>query len=225
MKQNIHPLIDAHIHMDHYSTGEQKQMINDCVKWKIEGLIAVSNDLSSAQETLKLAQKYSLIQPACGFHPEQTLPSQEKIEQLLHYIDTHHEKFIAIGEVGLPYYTKKENASLSVNPYMELLERMIQRAASYNKPIILHAIYEDAPLVCDLLEKHNISRAHFHWFKGDSHTIQRMVTNGYCISVTPEVLYKEKIKNVVKQYPLDQLMVETDGPWPFEGKLDRKSVV
>lgn len=222
MKQNIHPLMDAHIHIDQYSPRDQKQIISDCEKWKIEGFIAVSNDLSSAKETLKLAQEYPLIHPACGFHPEQSLPSTEEIEKLLNYIDAHHEQFIAIGEVGLPYYMRKENPDLSVEPYMEVLEQMMQRAAAYNKPIILHSVYEDAPLVCDLLEKHNINRAHFHWFKGNACTIERMVTNGYCISVTPDILYKEKIKTIVKQYPLDKLMVETDGPWPFEGKFKNK---
>lgn len=222
MQETIHPLIDAHIHIDHYSLRDQKQIISDCEKWKIEGLIAVSNDLALAKETLRLAQKYPLIQPACGFHPEQSLPPKEEIEKLLNYIDAHHEKFVAIGEVGLPYYMRQENPTLSVEPYIEVLEQMMQCATLYDKPIVLHAVYEDAPLVCDLLEKYNISRAHFHWFKGDTHTIERMLTNGYCISVTPDVLYKEKIRTIVSQCPLDQLMVETDGPWPFEGKFKNK---
>ena len=34
-------------------------------------------------------------------------------------------------------------------------------------------IYEDAPLVCDILEKFNIKKAHFHWFKGDEKTITK----------------------------------------------------
>lgn len=31
------------------------------------------------------------------------------------------------------------------------------------------------------------------------------------------VHYKEKIQQLVHQYPLEQMMIETDGPWPFEG--------
>lgn len=215
----IYPLIDAHIHIDNYEAKEQAQIINDCEKWKIEALIAVSNNLSSAKETLRLAMKHPIIKPACGFHPEQSIPSQQEIETLLYYIDTNHKDFIAIGEVGLPYYRKKENPSLSLEPYIQLLEQMVKRATTYNKPIIVHAIYEDATTVCDLLEKHNVTRAHFHWFKGDAHTIERMIKNGYCISITPDILYEKEIKTIVKQYPLEQLMVETDGPWPFEEKF------
>lgn len=222
MSEHLQPFIDAHIHMDHYSAGEQEKMIQDCKKWQIEAFIAVSNDLHSAKETLRLAQQYPEIKPACGFHPEQALPKQEEINRLLTYIDTHHEQFIAIGEVGLPYYTKRENPSLEMEPYLTLLEQMIIKAARYHKPIVLHAIYEDASVVCDLLEEHQVTKAHFHWFKGDEKTIERMIRNGYYISVTPDVLYEEKIRKLVEVYPLDYMMVETDGPWPFESMFKGK---
>lgn len=90
-------------------------------------------------------------------------------------------------------------------------------AKKWEKPIVLHAVYDDAPIVCDLLEKHDITKAHFHWFKGGQKTVKRMISNGYFISVTPEILYKEKIQQLAKSYPLEQIMVETDGPWPFDG--------
>ena len=62
-----------------------------------------------------------------------------------------------------------------------------------------------------------MKNAHFHWFKGDERIVRRMMTNGYFISITPDVLYEEEIQQLVLQYPLAQLMIETDGPWPFEG--------
>ena len=77
-------------------------------------------------------------------------------------------------------------------------------------PIILHAVYEDADIVCDLLEKYKVSRAHFHWFKGSDETMKRMMKNGYYISITPDVLHKEKIRKIVSYYPLEYMMVETD---------------
>ena len=50
----------------------------------------------------------------------------------------------------------------------------------------------------------------------------RMIENGYYISVTPDIVYKEKIKQLVEAYPLEQTMIETDGPWPFEGPFTGK---
>ena len=62
-----------------------------------------------------------------------------------------------------------------------------------------------------------LKKAHFHWFKGDQKTITRMIENGYFISVTPDVCYEKEIRDLVSIYPLEKMMVETDGPWPFEG--------
>ena len=60
-----------------------------------------------------------------------------------------------------------------------------------------------------------MTKAHFHWFKGDPKTVKRMVQNGYYISVTPDVCMNQRF--VIVSLSVEQLMVETDEPWPFEG--------
>lgn len=96
-------------------------------------------------------------------------------------------------------------------------------AKIWEKPISLHAVNSDAPVVCDLLEKHSVSKAHFHWFKVDQRTTERMLANGYFVSVTPEIAMEEP-ENVtlVRNYSINKLMVKTDGPWPFEGPFSGK---
>ena len=69
-------------------------------------------------------------------------------------------EMIAVGEVGLPYYLHKENP-FPIEGYIQRLETFISFAKRVQKPIILHAVYEDAPLVCDLLEKHSIEKGSF----------------------------------------------------------------
>ena len=129
---------------------------------------------------------------------------------------------IAIGEVGLPHYLRRKQSNIPLKPYIELLTSFIKRAVLYDKPIILHAVYEDAPIVCDLLEKYDVKQAHFHWFKGEDATIERMIERQYVISITPDVLYEEKIQRIVQKYPLALMLVETDGPWPFEGPFENR---
>lgn len=68
-----------------------------------------------------------------------------------------------------------------------------------------------------MLEKHSFSNAHFHWFKGSPKTIEQMIRNNYYISLTPDFLYKEKTQQLANLYPIEKIMVETDGPWPFDG--------
>lgn len=210
-------LIDSHIHLDKYSDSQVSDIMKSSLS--IEKMISVSNNLESCKRNLKLSNKYSRVEVAFGYHPEQRLPTEQEQIDLFNWIDQHQDQMIAIGEVGLPYYLRgsRKVPFPQYNQYIELLEAFVQMAALCKKPIILHAVYDDAPIVCDLLEKYNIERAHFHWFKGDSLTIDRMIANGYFISITPEVIYTSKIQKLVETYPLDQMMLETDGPWPFEG--------
>lgn len=182
----------------------------------LEALIGVSYDFTSCKQNLSLAYRHPKIKPAFGWHPEQELITDHDFADLMDWMKKNLHELIAIGEVGLPYYLHKENP-FPIDGYIQILETFITFAKSVQKPIILHAVYEDASLVCDLLEKHSINNAHFHWFKGDQKTITRMIKNGYFISVTPDVCYEKEIRDLVNFYPLEQLMVETDGPWPFEG--------
>ncbi|QIZ11014.1 TatD family hydrolase [Priestia megaterium] len=207
-------MIDAHIHLDRYQDEEIKRIVLDSAH--IEALISVSFHWDSSKRNLLLSQKYQKVKPAFGYHPEQALPSENELKGLLNWMDDHRDEMIAVGEVGLPYYLRQEQG-ISIAPYLEVLEVFISKAKIWDKPIVLHAVYDDAPLVCDLLEKYSVSKAHFHWFKGDQKTIDRMIRNGYHISITPDVVYEREIQQLVSVYPLELMMVETDGPWPFEG--------
>ncbi|MGE7689895.1 TatD family hydrolase [Lysinibacillus sp. NPDC097214] len=209
-------LIDAHIHLDQYKENDIPTLLEEA-----EHVIAVSMNLPSCEKTLKLSKAYAKVKAAFGFHPEQSLPSAAEEEALFEWIRQHAHDMVAIGEVGLPYYLRQEKA-IDNRSYVALLERFIVLAKELNKPIVLHAVYEDAAIVCDLLEKHHITKAHFHWFKGDDEVVERMIYNGYFISVTPDCTYEVDIQELIKKYPIELMMVETDGPWPFEGPFDNK---
>jgi TatD DNase family protein len=222
-------VIDAHIHLDLYAEPDRKALLQSLntasgadAACHVAGLIAVSMHEDSCRCNLELQRHFPhLIYPAFGFHPEQPLPGPSELERLFAWIRDHRHVAVAIGEVGLPYYTRTEARQqgrlFDHAPYVALLERFVQLAAELDKPVVLHAVYEDARIACDLLEKHGVMRAHFHWFKGDVEVIDRMIRNGYAISVTPDVLYEPEIAQLVAAYPLDLIMTETDGPWPFEG--------
>ena len=219
------PIIDAHLHLDLYEQEEREALLNSLGAFGVKGLVAVSMHLDSCRSLLALKRRTDQpIYPAFGYHPEQALPDASEEEQLFRWIRDHREEMYAIGEVGLPYYARleagKAGRGFDLEPYIRLLERFIRLAAELEKPIVLHAVYEDADIACDLLEKHGVERAHFHWFKGSEETLQRMKERGYFISVTPDIMYKEKTRDIVRAYPLSLLMVETDGPWPFQGPYE-----
>ncbi|MHA7962964.1 TatD family hydrolase [Paenibacillus sp. CAU 1782] len=224
--------IDAHLHVDQYSEGEREKLLEQSFEDGVEAVVAVSMGLRSSQENRRLAERYSgRILPAYGWHPEQeplTLPARD---ELISWIKARHEsgeKF-AIGEVGLPYYKRTEaeanGEAFDEKPYLDCLESFISLAAELDRPLALHAVYEDADKVLLLLRNYGISKAHFHWFKGSQSSITAMAAAGYMISVTPDVAYEEEIRKLVESYPLELLLAETDGPWPFEGPYSGHTTV
>ncbi|WP_079479201.1 TatD family hydrolase [Halobacillus salinus] len=207
-------IIDAHIHLDRYEERDRRRIVEDLSSSNIEKLISVSYDFDSCKKNLSF--DHPKVVTALGFHPEQALPSPEEVQNITELIYQNRSSIAAIGEVGLPYYTQHDD----FQDYVNLLEHFIILGKELQLPVNLHAIYEGADIACDLLEKHEMTRAHFHWFKGSETTQTRMKEKGYMVSVTPDCVYEEEIRKVIESFPLEQLMVETDGPWPFENKFE-----
>ncbi|QJC52336.1 TatD family hydrolase [Paenibacillus albicereus] len=217
-------LYDTHLHLEQYGERERERMLEEAGQEGVRGIVAVSMDLASSRRTRELALRHpELVLPAYGWHPEQALPQDGELDELIGWIRERHaagERF-AIGEVGLPYYTRTEaesaGASFDESGHIGTLDRFAALAAELDRPLVLHAVYEDALKAAKLLLRHGVRRAHFHWYKGDAETTGVLAQAGWSVSVTPDVLYEPEIRELAASYPLGQLMTETDGPWPFEG--------
>src|SRR5699024_1385081 len=151
-------VIDSHIHVDLYAAGERMQMLSELATYRVEALISVSSNLASSKKNLQLAQQDRRIKSAFGFHAAQIITPANEIADLQQWIDQNAEEMVAIGEVGLPYYLRKDDPTIQLGAYIEILELFIHQARHLNKPIVLHAIYEDAPRVLDLLEAYSVKQ-------------------------------------------------------------------
>ena len=102
-------LIDAHIHLDLYEKEEREKILKELDLYSVEALISVSFHLQSSKRNLAFAKRDGRVKAAAGFHPEQELPSEWEVQELLTWIQRHYQEIVAIGEVGLPYYKMKED--------------------------------------------------------------------------------------------------------------------
>ncbi|KAF0993653.1 TatD family hydrolase [Geobacillus sp. TFV-3] len=212
-------MIDAHIHLDQYTDIDEQ--INRWQEAGITGVVAVSTDLRSSCRTLELKQRFpSFVYAAIGFHPEQPLPSEADWNEWTELVKQERRLLSAIGEVGLPYYSAEACAKLSA--YQERLTEIAAIAADASLPLVLHAVYDRAETTLAMLQQAGIRRAHFHWLKADPAVVKQIVECGYYISVTPEVCYRERDKQLLSLVPIEQLLLETDGPWPFAGPFAGK---
>lgn len=214
---------DAHIHLDHYEPRLRSVMLEEAFARGVEGVVAVSMGMDSCSANRRIAGEYpGRIIPAYGHHPEQPPLTEQELERMCAWIaGLPREEAFAIGEVGLPYFARHEAEAagqpFDSAPYIRQFERFVRLAATLDRPLALHAVHEDADFALDALQRYGIRHAHFHWFKASPATIERVARSGCYISVTPEVQYDDATRQLARDFPLDRLLVETDGPWPFEG--------
>lgn len=208
-------VIDSHIHLDQYLELD-KQIEN----WHANGItqvIAVSNDLPSSYRTLELQLKHpEMIKVCVGFHPEYPLPTQQDVKEWEQLVKTERKRIVGIGEIGLPHY-QINNLSHTLTEYIDRLTSYLHIAKIHSLPVALHAVHDKAQMVLSLLQELEIKKAHFHWLKASSHVLEQIIRARYFISVTPEVCYRRRDQLLAQAIPLDQLLIETDGPWKYTG--------
>jgi len=211
-------MIDAHIHLDQYALTKMDEYVETWQRHGVTAVVAVSTNLASAYRTLELQQRYpDFVLAGVGYHPEQPLPTSQELDELIRLLSVERRHIAAIGEVGLPHYALAKLGVTSLDPYLELLEQFIAISIQEDLPIVLHAVHDKAAIVLELLQQARATKAHFHWLKAPAQVVSSIVSEGYYISVTPEVCYRTRDQELAKLVPLDQLLLETDGPWPFAG--------
>lgn len=217
-------MIDAHIHLDQYPKDQLQQFIHHWHANGIEGVVAVSTNLRSSYATLELSVQYPhFVYPCIGWHPEQRLPNEQEKNELFNLIKTEKNRIAGIGEIGLPYYALDQLGLSALESYAELFTNFIKVAVAYELPVNIHAVYEGAAIAYHILKKEHAQHAHFHWLKTDFNVIKNIIQSGYFISITPEVCYRERDIPLVQNTPIEQLLVETDGPWEFRGPFSSKT--
>jgi len=158
-----------------------------------------------------------------------------------------HKKIVAIGEIGLDYYWVKEPEKQAHQ--REILKQQLLLAQEVNKPVIIHMREENdawfGPASIDLLEilsewqgalrrqNHPLAERPgvLHSFNGNLESAQRALDLNFYIGVTGPVTYKnaEEKRQIIRQLPLDRLLIETDSPFltpvPMRGKRNEPAFV
>jgi len=173
-------------------------------------------DLKTNREVLDKITKFDNMYGAIGIHPEYvdnyTLDDIKFIEN-----NISNKKVIAIGEIGLDYYYTKENKEKQ----KELFEKQLKLAEDNNIPVIIHS--RDATLdTINTLKKYKV-RGLIHSFSGSLETAKEYIKMGYLIGINGVITFKNaNIKDVIKEIPLEYLVLETDSPYltpvPYRGK-------
>lgn len=210
-------IVDTHSHIN------MKQFINDIDDVILNAqandilkIIVVGMDKEHNLRSIYLSNKYPNLYASVGVHP--TSVDTNKVSDIIPLIENN--KVVAIGEIGIDLHWRKDNLDLQKKIFAEQIELAIK----YNLPIIIHTrnSFKEA---YDVLKPYQGKvRGVFHSFSSDLKDAVLAINLGFYIGISGVVTFNKavELKDVVKNIPLDKVLLETDSPFlspvPYRGK-------
>lgn len=210
--------IDAHCHLDMLAKEgiAVKKAVANAVKKDVEIIIVNGINPEHNREILELSEEFSEIKSALGMYPIDALKlSGKEIDDEIEFIRKNKNKIIAIGEIGLDL--KEDELHKGFDKQKKTFEKFVKLAIEMKKPVIVHSRKAELETV-ELLEEVGAVRVVMHCFSGKMILVDRIVKNGWCLSIPANVRYSQQFQDVVKRVPVENLFCETDSPYlhPFK---------
>lgn len=223
-------IIDSHCHLnrlslDHYE-GDMRRLIATTHDAGVDYLLNVSVDLDTAQEVVDTANQFPHVYASVGLHPSDVNKQLPEKDSLLMLIQQ--PKVVAIGETGLDYHYNTEDLDVMRDSF----RLHIQLAREVQKPLIIHTreARDDTLQILGEEQAHEVGGV-MHCFTETWEMAQAAMKLGFYISFSGIITFKNatELQEVVKQVPLDRLLIETDAPYltpvPFRGKPNEPKYV
>ena len=214
-------IFDTHAHYeDEQFDGDRDELLASMKENGVGRVVDVGASIESTKGAVELAGKYDFIYAAVGIHPEAVDRIDESDIEWLKSL-TSNEKVVAIGEIGLDYYYE--------DPVREIqkvwFERQLELAHEVKLPVCIHS-REAAKDTLDIMKKHHAEELGgvIHCFSYSTEMAKTYIDMGYYIGIGGVVTFKnsKKLKEVVKNIPLERIVLETDCPYmapvPNRGK-------
>jgi len=187
--------------------------------FNVRKMLLTGSSLEESRTTLQIASSYpNYLYSTVGVHPCSVNEINEENES--QYLADLKELAIsgknagivkAFGEIGLDYdrlhYTSKEHQ-------LEYFRKQLEIAVEVGLPLFLHMRAANDDFIATIkpfLPK--LQNGVVHSFTGTKEELDKLLELGFYIGINGCSLKTEENLEVVKQIPLDRLMIETDAPW------------
>jgi TatD DNase family protein len=220
-------LFDTHTHLFSEAFIEDRtEIIERAIASGVSTLLLPNIDADSIGPMHDLCQQYPKnCFPMMGLHPGSV---KEDWEQQLEIIRKwlFSEKYIAVGEIGMDLYWDKTFRK----EQEEVFRRQIQWAKELKLPIVIHArdAFDEIFHVVDELHDTALTGV-FHCFTGSLEQAMKIKDYGtFKIGLGGVLTFKKSgLDEVVKDIPMELLVLETDSPYlapsPHRGKRNESS--
>lgn len=249
--------IDTHCHVHFQAYADD---MHEVVKRSLDagvGMITIGTQSTTSRNGILLAEKYDGVWATIGLHPNHIhkqeffdsneLPPEEqpnaKIKTRAEKFDpeiyremANHKKVVAIGEFGLDFYRLPPGIDKNqlINDQVIELKKQLDFANEINKPIVIHcrdAHSEQFAILKEYIDQGKLEkRGVIHSFTGSVKDAEKYNSIGFKVAFNGIATFAKELKEVVKNIPNDQLLIETDSPYlspaPNRGKRNEpKNVI
>lgn len=222
-------LIDTHCHIQFSQYDADRDDVIAQAQRNHVGMIIVGCDYASSVEALRLAKHIGeSASTAVGQHPNDSMEPFDYARFL--ELAKSSSKVVAIGETGLDWYRLPEgmDAETEKERQKNLFDRHITLAKELAKPLIIHSRDAHAELIGILNDSYgpwkegDRERGVLHCFTGTLEHAHEYLKLGFLISFTGIITFARQYDEIVREIPLEKLLIETDAPFlapvPFRGK-------
>ncbi len=224
-------LIDTHAHLNFPDyKNDLEKVINRSLGKGVRKIICVSSNLADSTKAINISKKYpNIVYATVGIHPHQTdfqekMSIKEQIKKLKELVKE--KEIVAIGECGLDF---------SPAPPMEkdrpekeqifLFKKQTEIALDLSLPILVHSRKTFPQVITILKEYYQSSKKQLkgilHCFSAGRKAIKEVEEIGFYFGVDGNLTYDIGLQNVVKEIPLEKILLETDCPFlspePYRG--------
>ncbi|HEY0760857.1 MAG TPA: TatD family hydrolase [Pyrinomonadaceae bacterium] len=224
--------VDSHAHIDGQEFDADREKVIE--RARAAGVSIILNvgtgdpHSGALERAVKLGARHENIYTAIGTHPHDARlyddTAEERIETLLTS-----EHVIAWGEIGLDFHYDNSPRDVQV----AVFKRQLNAARECDLPVVIHTREAESETI-EILKSDYAEAKHrgvFHCFSGSMDLAQRAIELGFMISFSGIVTFKkaDELRAVVKEVPLDRLLIETDCPYltpiPYRGKRNEPAYV
>lgn len=197
---------------------------------EVKKIITIGSNFIESSEAVVIAKHFSTVFATVGIHPCDCSDEWRKdIEQLDVLIKTTEPGIIVgIGEVGLDFYHKPFHKQRQ----LDALKVQIELAIKYALPLVFHVrdageelLYAVEPFVKEIVG------GVIHCFSQNRDFAKTALQWGLYCGIDAPIGYpkNEALREVVREIPLDRLLLETDAPFlpplQFRGKQNKPAYV
>ena len=222
-------LVDSHCHLDFPKFAPQLDAVVARAGDAGVGVcVTIGTRLSGFERVHEIAELFPNVYCSIGIHPHDAEKEPLKDESPL-IERAKLAKVVGIGETGLDYFYEHAPRQAQVANF----RAHIAAARETKLPLIVHTRDADDDTIAVLREE--MDRGAFtgviHCFTGTRRLAEASLELGFYISVSGIATFKksDQLRAVLRDVPMERLLVETDAPFlapmPLRGKTNEPSFV